>query len=188
MNRTTRNLLFSIAGFGVFIAFVVFGNTTLPQETSKVNPPQVEKTPADVDYDRAPKMTFSPSDHYFRFDQLAEGYRSPGEYMHRLDGEKYGFDSLSFIITKTQPNGGPNLHVHEFEEAHVLLEGTARYQMGEKTFIAEAPYVVKVPAGVPHTFVNAGIKPFNLVAVFASKRLGGKRLGPNPLVQASPKK
>ena len=60
--------------------------------------------------------------------------------------------------------------------------------MGEKTFTADAPYVVKVPAGVPHTFINAGTKPFNLVAVFASKKLGSKRLGPNPLIPPSQKK
>jgi mannose-6-phosphate isomerase-like protein (cupin superfamily) len=122
-------------------------------------------------------MTFDPGDNYFRFDQIPEAYRAPGEYTHRLEGEKYGFDSLSFIVTETQPNGGPNLHIHDFEEAHVLLEGTATYRIGDKTFTAEAPYVVKVPAGVPHTFVNAGTKPFKLVAVFASKRLLSKGLG-----------
>jgi hypothetical protein len=42
--------------------------------------------------------------------------------------------------------------------------------------------VAKVPAGVPHTFINVGTEPFNLVAVFASKHPGTKRIGPNPLV------
>jgi len=45
-----------------------------------------------------------------------------------------------------------------------------------------------VPAGTPHTFINAGKKPFNLVAVFASKKLGSKRLGPNPLVREKPRR
>ena len=187
MGRVKRGVLLSVSGILIVIVFLVFEDTSKLQETNKVSQPSPQKTP-DVDYDRPAKMTFSPKDHYFRFDQLDEAYRAPGEFTHRLDGERYGFDSLSFIITDTQPNGGPNLHVHEFEEAHILLEGTAKYQMGEKTFTADAPYIVKVPAGVPHTFINAGTKPFNLVAVFASKRLGGKRLGPNPLIHPHPKK
>ncbi|HEX6124419.1 MAG TPA: cupin domain-containing protein [Pyrinomonadaceae bacterium] len=187
MSRVPRRILLSVSAVTLLTTFLIFSGSTRLQEKSKVSRPTAENTP-DADYDRRAKMAFSPKDHYFRFDQLDEAYRAPGEYTHRLEGEKYGFESLSFIITDTQPNGGPNLHVHEFEEAHILLEGTAKYQMGEKTFTADAPYIVKVPAGVPHTFMNAGTKPFNLVAVFASKRLGSKRLGPNPLIQPTVKK
>jgi mannose-6-phosphate isomerase-like protein (cupin superfamily) len=187
MSRIGHYVLLSVSALILLTTFLIFSDSIRLQEKSKVRPVRSPETP-DVDYDRPAKMSFSPKDHYFRFDQLDEAYRAPGEYTHRLDGERYGFESLSFIITDTQPNGGPNLHVHDFEEAHILLEGTAKYQMGDKTFSAEAPYVVKVPAGVPHTFINAGTKPFNLVAVFASKKLGSKRLGPNPLIRTEPKK
>ena len=184
----TRAVLLVIICTATLITFFVVGDTTHLQEKGTVAHPKPKETPPDVDWNRAPKMTFNPGDNYFRFDQLPEAYRAPGEYTHRLEGQTYGFDSLSFIITQTQPNGGPNLHVHEFEEAHVLLEGTAKYQIGDKTFTADAPYVVKVPAGVPHTFINAGTKPFQLVAVFASPRLGSKLLGPNPLILRALKK
>jgi mannose-6-phosphate isomerase-like protein (cupin superfamily) len=97
-------------------------------------------------------------------------------------GDQYGFKSLSFIITETHPGGGPGLHVHDTEEAHVLLEGSAQYQIGDKTFTVLAPYVARVPAGVPHTFINSGSKQFNLIAVFASKHPNTKRIGPNPLI------
>ncbi|HEX7670694.1 MAG TPA: cupin domain-containing protein [Polyangiaceae bacterium] len=80
----------------------------------------------------------------------------PGEFTQRLTGDQYGFESLSFIISETHQGGGPGLHVHDVEEAHVLLEGTAQYRVGDKTFTVQAPYVAKVPAGVPHTFINAG--------------------------------
>jgi mannose-6-phosphate isomerase-like protein (cupin superfamily) len=183
-----RYALIGLSATLVLAASLLFSEETKLQEKGSTAHAVAASTPPDVDYDRAPKLTFNPGDNYFRFDQLGEAYRAPGEYTHRLDGEKYGFNSLSFIITQTEPNGGPNLHVHEFEEAHVLLEGTAKYQIGDKTFTAEAPYVVKVPAGVPHTFINAGTKPFQLVAVFASPRLGSKRLGPNPLIHPAPKK
>ena len=36
-------------------------------------------------------------------------------------GEDYGFDRLSFVLTETQPNGGPPLHTHTVEEGHVVL-------------------------------------------------------------------
>jgi mannose-6-phosphate isomerase-like protein (cupin superfamily) len=72
--------------------------------------------------------------------------------------------------------------VHDTEEAHILLEGTAQYRIGDRTFTVNAPYIAKVPAGVPHTFINVGTEPFNLVAVFASKHPSTERIGPNPLV------
>lgn len=133
-------------------------------------------------FTRAPRSPHDPSDLVFAFDQLDYTYRVPGEFTHRLTGDEYGFTALSFIITETHPGGGPGLHVHDVEEAHVLLEGTARYRVGDRTFTVQAPYVAKVPAGVPHTFVNAGTKPFNLVAVFASKHPTSTRVGPNPLI------
>ena len=46
--------------------------------------------------------------------------------------------------------------------------------------------MAKVPAGVPHTFMNVGSKPFNLIAVFPSKHPTSKRIGPNPLIPARP--
>lgn len=74
--------------------------------------------------------------------------------------------------------------MHDTEEAHVLLEGSAQYRIGDKTFKVQAPYVAKVPAGVPHTFINAGRKQFNLIAVFASKHPNTRRIGPNPMIPA----
>lgn len=119
---------------------------------------------------------------FFALDQLEHHYRVPGEFTHRLTGDQYGFEALSFIITETHPGGGPGLHVHDTEEAHVLLQGVAQYRIGENTITVEAPYVAKVPAGVPHTFINVGTAPFSLVGVFASKHPATTRVGDNPLV------
>lgn len=119
--------------------------------------------------------------HFFTFDQLEHHYRVPGEFSHRLTGDQYGFEALSFIITETHPGGGPGLHVHDTEEAHVLLEGKAQYRIGDNTLTVEAPYVARVPAGVPHTFINVGTEPFALVAVFASRHPTTTRVGDNPL-------
>lgn len=135
-------------------------------------------------FTHAPQKPHDPSDRLFTFDQLGHWYRVPGEFTHRLDGDQYGFEALSFIISETHPGGGPGLHVHDTEEAHILLAGTVRYQIGDQAFTAQAPYVAKVPAGVPHTFINAGTEPFNLVAVFSTKHPTTTRVGPNPLIAA----
>ncbi len=99
------------------------------------------------------------------------------------EGAPYGFESLSFIITETQPGGGPPLHVHECEEAHVVLEGKATYLLGDQKFTIEGPYILKIPAGVPHTFVNAGTKPLRLIAAFPTNHIEFRELGPNLLVK-----
>lgn len=139
-----------------------------------------------AEFSRPAGKPHDPASFFFTYDQMDYYYRVPGEFTHRLTGDQYGFESLSFIITETHPGGGPGLHVHDVEEAHVLLEGTARYRIGDQTFTVQAPYVAKVPAGVPHTFINAGNATFNLVAVFASKHPSSTRVGPNPLVILNP--
>src|SRR6266487_1457014 len=107
----------------------------------------------------------------FKPSQMISFYDVPGEFGHAMEGAPYGFESLSFIITETQPGGGPPLHVHECEEAHVLLEGKATYMIGDQRFTVEGPYVVKIPAGVPHTFVNAGTQPLRLIGLLPASRI-----------------
>lgn len=165
-------------------AILIFGGAATSQKLSGVPPPQAQEKLPDKDFTHPPEKPHDPTAFVFNFDQLDYYYRVPGEFTHRLTGDQYGFESLSFIISETHPGGGPGLHMHDTEEAHVLLEGTAQYRIGDKTFTVQAPYVARVPAGVPHTFINAGSKPFNLIAVFASKHPNTKRIGPNPLIPA----
>ncbi|WP_171092333.1 cupin domain-containing protein [Usitatibacter rugosus] len=154
------------------------------QDASRETPAATKSRLPCEAFTRPPAKAHDPNALAFTFDQLDHWYRVPGEFTHRLDGDKYGFETLSFIISETHPGGGPGLHVHDTEEAHVLLAGTAQYRIGDRTFTVQAPYVAKVPAGVPHTFINVGTEPFNLVAVFATKHPSTTRVGPNPLVAA----
>lgn len=183
LNLSARRLLiyFVLLAIG---AVMIFESAATSQKQSGIPPPQAQQKLPDKDFTNPASKPHSPTDLVFSFDQLDYYYRVPGEFTHRLTGDQYGFESLSFIISETHPGGGPGLHVHDTEEAHVLLEGTAEYRIGEKTFTVQAPYVARVPAGVPHTFINAGSKPFNLIAVFASKHPGTTRIGPNPLIPA----
>lgn len=184
VKASTRRLLICVVLLAVLMAVVVFGIAGPLQKSSGSSPPVAQDRFPDKDFTHLPEKSHDPTAFFYSFDQLEYYYRAPGEFTHRLTGDQYGFESLSFIITETHPGGGPGLHVHDTEEAHVLLEGRAQYRIGDKTFIVQAPYVARVPAGVPHTFINAGQNTFNLIAVFASKHPNTKRIGPNPLIPA----
>jgi mannose-6-phosphate isomerase-like protein (cupin superfamily) len=134
-------------------------------------------------YERPPEVAFGRSDYALKLEQMSSFYDVPGEAGYFINGEDYGFDSLSFILTETHPNGGPPLHTHETEEAHVVFRGSVEYIIGDRRFSVEGPYIARVPAGVPHTFLNTGKEPLNLTAVFPSKRLTYTAVGANPLVK-----
>jgi mannose-6-phosphate isomerase-like protein (cupin superfamily) len=186
MKLPSRSLLIPFFVLAVS-TIVMFGGTATSQKQNGVAPPIAQVQLPDKEFTKPPEKPHDPTAFFFNFDQMDYYYRVPGEFTHRLTGDQYGFESLSFIVTETHPGGGPGLHVHDTEEAHVLLEGSAKYRIGDKTFTVQAPYVAKVPAGVPHTFINAGTKQFNLIAVFASKHPNTRRVGPNPLIPVGQK-
>jgi mannose-6-phosphate isomerase-like protein (cupin superfamily) len=184
MNTCTRSVLIGFVVTATSSAIGIPGRPRAPLRSTGIESSREQQSLPAAEFTHPPEKPHDPAAHVFTFDQLDHYYRVPGEFTHRLAGDKYGFEALSFIITETHPGGGPGLHVHDSEEAHVLLEGQAQYRIGDKTFTVEAPYVAKVPAGVQHTFVNVGKKPFNLIAVFASKHPTTTRIGPNPLIPA----
>ena len=168
----------------VFVATLALIATTTCSSRSTVREGSVERRPLpDKSYERPPAVAFHRSDYVIKLENMTSFYDVPGEFGHMVNGEDYGFDSLSFILTETHPHGGPPLHTHETEEAHVLVNGAVEYVIGDRRFSATGPYIARVPAGVPHTFVNRGMEPFNLVAVFPGKRLTYKEVAPNPLVE-----
>ncbi len=139
----------------------------------------------DSDYLRPPIVPFDTNDYVIQLQNMPSFYGNPGEFGYILEGSNYGFDSLSFILTNTQPNYGPRVHVHDHEEAHILLEGEVLYYIGGKQLSAKGPYITRVPAGVPHTFINTGKKPFHLIGAFPRKRIVDKDIGPNPFIKDS---
>jgi len=51
---------------------------------------------------------------------------------------------------------GPTLHVHPYDEIFTILEGRARFTVGDKTMDAAAGDVVMGPANIPHRYQNLG--------------------------------
>jgi len=112
-----------------------------------------------------PEMKFY-TDYIARVDSLPVINPGPGEYVHVMEGQRNGYNNLTIGITETFPNGAPPMHSHEGEESHVLLEGEILYALGDTLFTLKAPYVVNIPAGMPHAFKNIGKQTANLVVIF----------------------
>ena len=172
-----RNPTISLIAFIIFIMACKQKDNPIKDSSSEI------KELPDTSYWNKSASKFDTNDYVVQLKHMQEFYDVPGEFGYIAEGKDYGFNSLSFILTNTQPNGGPPLHVHESEEAHVLHEGSILYIMGGKTFTATGPYVVRIPAGVPHTFINTGDKPLHLTAVFPTNVLTYTELGRNPLVK-----
>lgn len=134
-------------------------------------------------YARPPEAPFDRSDYVIKINQMSSFYDKPGEFGYAIHGEDYGFERLSFVLTETQPNGGPPLQTHTVEEGHVVMNGRVTYVIGDRQVTADGPYIARVPAGVPHTFINSGAEPVNIVATFPSRRRDYTEVGPNPLVK-----
>ncbi|MCB9065851.1 MAG: cupin domain-containing protein, partial [Chitinophagales bacterium] len=95
-----------------------------------------------------------------------------GEVVYQMEGKNHEMKDMSFVITETQPGGGPPLHIHPTEEAHVVLSGKVKYIVGDSVFTVEAPYVVKIPPNTKHTFMNVGDTVLNLIGVFGHDNFG----------------
>ena len=82
-------------------------------------------------------------------------------------------DRVTFLLTGVEsrggcfiveglapPGGGPDAHVHEFEdESFYILEGAATFQAGGQTIRAKAGDFVHVPRGTVHSLKNEGDRP-----------------------------
>ena len=146
-------------------------------------------TPPAKSYEKAPQRPPNPAEYAIKLDQMASFYDVPGEFGHVMLGKEHGFKQLSFIITETRPGGGPPLHTHDTEEAHIVLSGSASYLIEDpatkerKRFTIRGPYVVRIPAGHPHTFINAGKQSLNLIGALPDSDVSYRELGPNPLIK-----
>ena len=62
------------------------------------------------------------------------------------------------------------LHIHHADdEAWHVVSGALRFRLGNDEFVVGAGSTVLVPAGVPHTFGNAGPGPSRYVIILPAK-------------------
>jgi hypothetical protein len=62
------------------------------------------------------------------------------------------------------------LHVHHADdEAWHVMSGALRFRFEDQELIARAGTTVLVPAGVPHTFGNAGLGPSRFIIILPAR-------------------
>jgi mannose-6-phosphate isomerase-like protein (cupin superfamily) len=62
------------------------------------------------------------------------------------------------------------LHVHHADdEGWHVISGAIRFRFEDREFIAQAGSTILVPAGVPHTFGNAGPEPSRFIIIVPTR-------------------
>jgi mannose-6-phosphate isomerase-like protein (cupin superfamily) len=86
----------------------------------------------------------------------SEWSRTPPAWLGHVNGERFGTGATVLMYTSEEIGKGPKLHVHEYDEIFVVLEGRALFTVGGTEIEAEAGDIVFGPAGQPHKFHNLG--------------------------------
>ena len=81
----------------------------------------------------------------------------------------------------TGPHGGPPLHTHNCDELHIIAVGRVSYLIGKDSFSVAGPFIQRIPAGVPHCFINGESAKVSWRSVFTLKNPAFEFNGANPL-------
>jgi mannose-6-phosphate isomerase-like protein (cupin superfamily) len=79
-----------------------------------------------------------------------------GPWRGHVPGEVLGTSTTILAYGNDTVGEGPKLHVHPYDEVFVVVEGRARFFVGDEVINAEAGDVILGPKGVPHRFENLG--------------------------------
>ena len=83
-----------------------------------------------------------------------ESVRPLGPFRLLVDGE--ASDGRLALYQGRLPVGGPPLHVHDFDEVLLVMDGRVIVQLGDEQSELGAGDFVWLAAGHPHTFANPG--------------------------------
>jgi quercetin dioxygenase-like cupin family protein len=95
-----------------------------------------------------------------------------GEWLQARPGERFliripaSATNGSYSVTEilASPGDSTPIHLHEKEDEHMLvLEGTARFLYGDKTFDAPAGTAASLIRGIPHAWGNPTDAPLRLL-------------------------
>lgn len=88
-----------------------------------------------------------------------------------FNGARHAFAGVSLMLAELQPGEGPALHLHDYDEAFTISEGRASFTIGDEVIEADSGRLVLIPAGVPHSFVNAGTEVLRLTAIHVAPKV-----------------
>jgi mannose-6-phosphate isomerase-like protein (cupin superfamily) len=95
---------------------------------------------------------------------------TPGPWRGFVSGEALGGEVTVLTFGNDTPGEGPRLHVHPYDETFVVIEGRARFFVGDQVIEAVAGEVVLGPKGVPHRFENLGPGRLQTIDIHHSPR------------------
>lgn len=95
---------------------------------------------------------------------------APPPWRGNVAGESLGGPVTVLTYGNDTPGEGPRLHVHPYDETFVLIEGRARFFVGDEVIDAVAGEVVLGPKGVPHRFINLGPGRMQTIDIHHSPR------------------
>ena len=74
--------------------------------------------------------------------------------------------AYSLVEIVSEPGDGTPLHVHHNEDEYLfVVEGTARFALGDKIFDAEAGTIVTLPRNIPHAWGNRSSSRLRIAAM-----------------------
>ena len=86
-----------------------------------------------------------------------------------FEGEKHGEGiPVSMFVTRYANGQGPDQHLHPYQEAFVVVRGTATFLVDGGEYPVEAGHVVVVAAETPHGFKNRHDDTLEVVSVHPS--------------------
>ena len=97
-------------------------------------------------------------------------HEDDGEWLQTRPGEKccirVSTGAYSVVEIVSSPGDSTPMHIHRNEDEHVIvLEGTARIALGDKTFDAAAGAAIFLPRNIPHAWGNASNSPLRFLGV-----------------------
>lgn len=93
-----------------------------------------------------------------------------GPWRGSIEGIALGGAVTVLAYGNDTPGTGPRLHVHPYDETFIVVEGRARFFVGDTTIEATAGETVFGPAGVPHRFENLGPGRLQTIDIHHSPR------------------
>jgi mannose-6-phosphate isomerase-like protein (cupin superfamily) len=93
-----------------------------------------------------------------------------GPWRGSLEGIALGGGMTVLAYGTDEIGAGPRLHVHPYDETFIVIEGHARFFVGNTVLDASAGHVVLGPAGVPHKFENLGPGRLQTIDIHHSPR------------------
>jgi mannose-6-phosphate isomerase-like protein (cupin superfamily) len=122
-----------------------------------------------------------------RLDKLAggQGHDSLNERVlaSRATGSQYVLERLNDVL----PGGGrTEPHIHPFDQAYFIRQGTMTVQYGLANYEAGANTLVLLPAGVVHNNLNNGTSPQSTITILLPEPEKGNPMGADVEVAKRP--